>query len=87
MICYVEVDAGEEWPGRYILLDTAWITGMDWSGKNIMMGMDKDMIRSAPPYDPGMEVNRSYGAKLHEHYSRYTSRDKSTPARNKSRGH
>ncbi len=87
MICYLEVDAGEDLPGRYVLLETDWINSMDWSGKNIMMELDKEVIRSAPFYDPGLEVSPDYRAKLHEHYARYTYRDRSVPNRYKSRGH
>ena len=69
-ICYFEIDTGRLLPGKRVLLNPAWIKEIDWRSKNVVVDLRADDIRSAPAYDPNIDITRRYEIELFEHYAK-----------------
>jgi hypothetical protein len=69
-IRYVLVDPRNWWPGKYVLVATAWVTAVDWNGSVVRVDLSKGAVRNAPEYDPAAWLDRSYESRLHDHYLR-----------------
>ena len=67
---YIVVDTKNWIPGRRVLLSRGWIRDIDWSGKEVIMDLDRNDIKNSPEYDPSRPVNREYEEVLYDFYGR-----------------
>ena len=66
---FMAVDTRQWGPGHRVLVapDHARVS---WREKKIFVDLPQEVVRESPPWDPSIEVDRDYEARLHAHYSR-----------------
>lgn len=69
-IRYFVVDTGNWWPGKKVLVAPAWITRISWTERAMFVDLQRDIIRSAPAYDPGSVISNEDELRLYEHYGK-----------------
>ena len=69
-IRYMVVDTSNWWLGHEVLIAPQWISGLDWSDQSVSVGLTRESVKNAPPYDSTAELNRQREAGLYEHYGR-----------------
>lgn len=69
-IRYLIVDTSNWWLGHQVLVAPKWLEGVSWSDSKVTLGMTRQAIQDAPPYDPALPLDRPQEAGLHLHYGR-----------------
>jgi len=69
-IRYVVVDTHNWWPGKHVVIPAQWIKQLDWSENVVKVDVSRDVVQSAPEFDPHLEFSRVYETDLHRHYRR-----------------
>jgi hypothetical protein len=69
-IRYLIIDTKNWWPGKNVLISPSWVEAIDWGTHTMRMSHTRDEIKSAPEYDPTLEIERDYESKLHRYYGR-----------------
>ena len=67
---YLEIDTRNWLPGRHVLMSPAWVDSIDWSTRQVKVGLAKDLVKTAPPYDPASYISRAYQLALYKHYGK-----------------
>ncbi len=67
---YLVVDTRNWLPGRKVLVAPAWARGIDWSDQKLLVDADRDVIKEAPEYKAGMEIDETLEHRIFEHYGR-----------------
>jgi sporulation protein YlmC with PRC-barrel domain len=67
-IQYLVLETSEWLLGKKVLVATAWVVSVDWAEKEITVELDREIIQSAPPYDPSQLIDRDYEVNLFKHY-------------------
>ncbi|MHB9155352.1 MAG: PRC-barrel domain-containing protein [Endomicrobiales bacterium] len=65
---YLEADTRTWLPGKRVLLPSRLVHGIHWDSKEVSFDVTREMIRSAPSYDPLLPVTRDYEAAVLRHY-------------------
>jgi hypothetical protein len=50
------------------LIETGFVTDVEWSDRNVHLDVSRDQVKSSPPWDPMVSFNALNKEKLHEHY-------------------
>jgi hypothetical protein len=69
-IRYLEVDTGQRWSGRPVLVHPGWIERVSWTDRTMSVDLVREAIKAAPAFDPSRAVSRDYEARLFRHYGR-----------------
>lgn len=69
-IRYLVVDTRNWWPGKKVLVSPAWMERVSFDDKKVFAHLNRDVIREAPEYVPGMPLTREFETRLHQHYQR-----------------
>jgi len=75
MVRYLVADTRKWLPGKKVLIAPAWVGGVDWAGREITVDLDRETIRSAPPYDPSRAIGADYEVRLLGHYGKTTRKE------------
>ncbi len=67
---YMIVDIKRLLPGRKVLLALDWIEKIDEESKKLIVNVTKDLIESAPHYDPEKPVNRAIETEIFDFYKK-----------------
>jgi len=67
---YLEVATQNWWPGKKVLLSPEWIADVRWEDSKVSVGVTREAIQKAPPYDDSMPVTREYESQIYSHYGR-----------------
>jgi len=67
---YMVVDTGGWWSGKKVLVAPAWIREIDWTSSRVIVDLERDVIKQAPPFDPSRPVGRAYEEELYAYYGR-----------------
>jgi PRC-barrel domain protein len=67
---YVVVDTRNWWPGRKVLLPTAWIESVSWAEEAMKVDLSRQTIKDAPAWNPPEPITREYEARLYGYYGR-----------------
>lgn len=67
---YIVVDTATWWIGRHVVVPVHWILQLDDERRAIDVDVQREQIRSAPEYDPAIELSRDYETQLFGHYQR-----------------
>lgn len=67
---YLVVDTGTWWPGREVLVSSAWVQSIRWQDADVVVDVRRDAIKGAPTYQPGRPVDRAYEQRLFGYYRR-----------------
>jgi len=65
---YLVVATGNWLPGKRVLIAPTWIREVDWSTQEVIVEQDRDVIETAPAYDPARVISHEYQVALYEHY-------------------
>ena len=71
IVAYFEVDTRNWWPGKKVLVARTWIDDIRWLERKVRINLERQVIRSAPEYDPSDIISREYELKIFEHYSKH----------------
>jgi hypothetical protein len=67
---YLVVATRNWWPGKKVILSPWWTSDLDWPERRIHLGLDREAIKSSPPYDPDKLLTMEAAGALHDHYGR-----------------
>jgi hypothetical protein len=69
-IRYMIVDTSNWWIGHKVLISPRWIRAVMWPEASISVDLNRDAVKSAPPYDPKSQMGRDDEAGLYSHDGR-----------------
>ena len=69
-ILYLVVDTSNWWVGHKVLIAPPWITGVHWSNETVSINLSRELVKSAPAYDPDAMWSRDLDRSLYQHYGR-----------------
>lgn len=67
---YMVVDTAEWMPHKNVLLSLDWIDNIMMPEKKVQIGLSKEQIKHAKPFDNNAPINRSYETGLYNHYGK-----------------
>lgn len=65
---FLVVDTRNWLPGRKVLVAPAWARGIDWSDEKLHVDAERETIKSAPEYEPGMQIDQALERRIFQHY-------------------
>jgi uncharacterized protein YrrD len=66
-IRYLIVDTSNWWGGHQVLVAPQWIEDVSWSEAKVSVGLTRQAVKDAPPYDPAAQLDRQAEQSIHEH--------------------
>jgi hypothetical protein len=69
-IRFLVVETSNWWGGQRVLVASEWITDVSWPEAKVSVDLTRQAVKSAPPYDAAVQVDRHREQGLYEHYSR-----------------
>lgn len=69
-IRYFVVDTRNWLPGKKVLIAPTWIDRVSWADHAIFAGIGRELIRTAPGYDPDQIISHDDEVQLHAHYGK-----------------
>jgi hypothetical protein len=69
-IRWLVVDTRNWLPGKHVLVAPEWVEDVSWTEGAVRVGLTREQIQSAPPYDRTRPVDRDYEHRLFAHYGR-----------------
>lgn len=69
-IRYLVVNTSNWWIGHKMLVAPQWIEAINWAECKVSVGMTRQAVNRAPPYDPATSLDRGQEEALHTHYGR-----------------
>ena len=70
VIRYLVVDTHRWLPGRKVLVAPTWVDMVNWSERNVYVGLPWETVKDSPEYDPSAPVNSEYELRLYDYYGR-----------------
>jgi uncharacterized protein YrrD len=67
-IDFMEVDTGNWFPGKKVLVSPQWIKEINWETSLVIVNASEDQVKNSPEYVPSQELRDSYEADLHKYY-------------------
>jgi hypothetical protein len=62
------VDTRNWWPGEHVLLSPFAVKEISWSKHQVLLDVNRDRLKSSPPWSPLDTVEEAYERRLHDHY-------------------
>ncbi len=69
-IRYLIVDTSNWWVGHKVLVAPEWITGVHWSSETVSVDLARELVKSAPAYDPDIAWRPALDRALYQHHGR-----------------
>lgn len=69
-IRYLVVNTSNWWMGHQVLIAPEWVTGVSWADATVSVDLSRELIKTSPPFDKAVELNRQREMDLYEHYGR-----------------
>jgi uncharacterized protein YrrD len=70
-IDFIEVDTGNWFPGKKVLISPKWIKEIDWETSNVRVILTEEQVKNSPEYSHSLELNEGYENSLFNYYSRF----------------
>ena len=67
-IHYLVVDTTNWWPDKKVLISPLSVRKIEWTGRQVSLGADRQKVKDSPAYDPSMTVDPVYEKNFHKHY-------------------
>lgn len=67
-IRYLIVDTKNWWPGAHVLLSPYVVKEISWSQQQILIDINRDRVKSSPPWNPSDTDMEAYERRLHGYY-------------------
>ena len=64
VIRYLIVDTRDWWPGKHVLVPHDDVRAIDYATGEVELGLDRDQVRSIPPWDPIAMIGKVYGGQV-----------------------
>jgi len=74
-LAYLEVDTRKWLPGKHVLIAPAWIGQIIWGKQQVSVDLTRDIIETAPAYNPDAVISRDYQISLYKHYGSHYDKD------------
>ena len=65
---YLVIETGSWWSGKQVLIAPRWIRKITWMPAEVVVDLQRDTIKGAPPFDPARSLDRAYEEELHTYY-------------------
>jgi len=69
-IRFLIVDTGSWFPGKKVLLSTAWIKQISWADSWVEVDVSVEAVKNSPRYDPDELIAENYEKDLFRHYDK-----------------
>ncbi|MGA2536112.1 MAG: PRC-barrel domain-containing protein [Terracidiphilus sp.] len=69
-IRYLVVATKNWWPGKKVLISPKWIESVSWKAREVVIGLSRETVKSAPEYTAESLLTRDYETVLYGHYNR-----------------
>jgi hypothetical protein len=69
-IRYIVVNTSNWLVGHKVLVAPQWITGVRWVDRSFSVGLTRESVKKAPPYDSTAVLNRKLESALYHHHGR-----------------
>jgi hypothetical protein len=69
-IRYLTVNTSNWWGGHLVLISPQWVDEVSWPGSKVSVGMTRQAVQEAPPYDPSVPLDRAHEEAIYNHYGR-----------------
>jgi len=70
-IRYLIVNTSNWWLGHYVLIAAQWIQQVSWIDSTVIVGLTRQSVKDAPPYDVTKQLSREQEIKIFEHYGHH----------------
>lgn len=67
-ISYLEIDTRNWLPGKHVLIAPSWVRQIVWAEHEVTVDLSREIIQTAPAYDPSELISHEYEVALHKHY-------------------
>lgn len=67
-IHFLVVDTNNWWPSKRVLIPPRAARKIDWSSDLVMIDIDRQTVKDAPPYNASTKVDAAYERLVHDHY-------------------
>ena len=67
---YMIVSTNNWWIGHEVLIAPQWIGNVSWDEGAVTVGVNRQSVQNAPPYDSSIQLNRTQEIGIQEHYAR-----------------
>lgn len=67
---YFVVDTRNWWPGKKVLVAPLWVDRVSWADGAIYVDLERELIRTAPAYDPDQIIGHDDEVRLYAHYGK-----------------
>ena len=67
-IRYLQVNTGNWWPGKRVLISPQWISSIDWAQSKVHVHLSRAGVEKSPIYDSSILLSRDYEKELYGHY-------------------
>jgi hypothetical protein len=68
VIRYLEVDIGSWLTGRKVVVSPTWITAVNPQRREVSVKLTRQVIRSAPAYEPSQLISKDFELQVYKHY-------------------
>ncbi|MCW6512133.1 PRC-barrel domain-containing protein [Lichenifustis flavocetrariae] len=65
---YIIIDTKDWWPGARVLISPYAVQAVRWTEGEIRLDVDRETVKTSPPWDPIAMIDQVYEKKLHRHY-------------------
>lgn len=69
-IRYLIVNTSNWWVGHQVLIAPQWTGDVSWSDRTVSVDLSREAVKTAPAYDPSVELDRQRETALHTHHDR-----------------
>lgn len=69
-IQYLVVETTKWFLSKKALVATVWVDSVNWANSEIAVELEREIIQSAPTYDPSQLIDRDYEVNLFAHYGK-----------------
>jgi uncharacterized protein YrrD len=79
-IRFLVVDTKNWWPGNKVLIPPLFVRTIQWADKQVILIVDRQMVKDSPAYDPSGTIEPGGEGKIHKYDGRLRIAPKTTPA-------
>lgn len=69
-IRYLIVNTSNWWGGHLVLVSPQWVDEVSWADSKVSVGLTRQAVQDAPPYDSSQPFDRRHEEAIHDHYGR-----------------
>lgn len=68
---FMEVDTGNWFPGKKVLISPTWIKKIDWATSMVNVILTEEQVKNSPEYIHSEDINELYENKLLDYYGKF----------------